>query len=1831
MEDRKLKMEKEVKKSNPIRLYRDSSLLLTFLSFILHFLSSKARRCAVFAILICFFAQSIAPQEALAQTFAPAINTLIPLSPAFTPTLVRGIRVYPDNPLKFDFIVDSGDSGLQGDELKSESEKLIRYFLASLTLPENDLWVNLSPYEKDRIVPTELGTTEMGIDMLAQDYLLKQITASLTNPDSDLGKEFWQKIYKQSYEKFGTTNVPVDTFNKVWIMPDKAEVYVQEDKAFVVESRLKVMLESDYLAAQVNSEKHLVSSQKSNEESLENGEEKHRIPDTRYPSQAQNNSSLDTIHSSLDTVSSQIAREVFIPVLEKEVNEGKNFAQLRQIYNSIILSYWYKTNLKESILNKVYADKRKVKGLEVVNSEKYLVSSQKSNEESLENGEEKHQIPDTRYPSQVQSNSLPDTIHSSPDTVQIIYQQYLQTFKKGVCNMMKVEYDPYAKKNIPRKYFAGGATFNFGEKAGAIISTTGNIDAIYAFVQKKGVPEETFIMEVALNDPSVTVAGDLAPNWVSDNTSVASSGMKGKDFITPEQLKTILSLWAKGRGSFDSWINDPVLKDFIVYYQKDGKGEFLGQNFWQPTLESYLVTMGMGENMVEHASGQGIILGKQTPLGIEILAFDYGPGVFDQDGKVVEDLSGILKPVSLRKGASNQDPRWNTADYLGGKGLGTAKLGDYAFPVRFISINEGMVRVASRKSPTSREVQQKNFSVAEVGLPSDASGVLIHCFVPAKLTENTQLSMSEATAGDLLGQIQYLSVDDGKKTSSIIDIVNPKNQKRFYGKKFKGKPFYQKGNEFVYISMTALDEGLKREVAQRVIRELKGLNLKNPLILSIGAGQGHEEIELAKQGLTNIEAIDITPENIKAAQDQMKAAKVHGINFKVGDAEHLDYPGRKFDVVLFNESIGGLNPALALAEAKRVLKQGGCIILTTYNAEKETVEQDPSFTHYIGYSVGEIREMFKDFDFVEYEEIESKKGLGILNFFVATKKESLASVDQDSIVVRPKVLNASPLIKVKEVVDSINAQAAGRVLTFSNPGTGEKEEYTFLAEKDPTTVAPRIRVFLLNKLETRSSKSVLSFLVDEKEDTVREFNINVTAVSFDGGKSTMSLAGDEKTGAMGIGGALFEVFARSIPAGTKFNALVTSKKFREYLLANFEPDSAGGVRNKATGSLIEDKDLEGILSARYNGSLLYKNGFKGLKLYAANTEEQWQGVDAVYQFLTWIKNSQEEEYLLLSIEGVKEDEPQGLAAKQKSSVSTLPVVQNGKEAADKALIPPSPFKKTSIFNIKEFLDKGLVEYTTGGKKFVFVLRKRQKTGSDNYSIDVVRVDGKKEPVAYIDFFYKKDAATWRLSVVHEYEDMDQGFLPGALDQLKRYGIDDEFLSELRDDEVSALFVRDDYRNQGRFKDQGEQGVWNLDKLLKEIAFLISEQNPIGKRKWEVLPTIEEKAGRKVYYRDDRFTALAKSPDGMRGWVGIDDITKRNKSHVLKVFYEGDMPEFIYVEASAKVSSSSNSGRNATLSSGNILFKDEKNGGLLAKKLSDMTYVKNASKGAILVAEGQGKRSQGTASMKSEREFISCHAVVIRNKETNRYVFFHLIQGLTETGDEILARINKTQPARRSRDEKYGDLSLGEFIEFLGDGEKEAIYLTRNKEEAKKSEAYLLNNFQIQTTRFVEIGGSKFVSWNMIFQPATNDLIVYKNREAYVFDAFPDFLERTPDDRDPSLPLLSDSPEEAIPGGIAPLPLSGNDSQGESSLGGIDFNAKNMNVSVKGEGAKDFRVKGIEENQNENPSNPLILNSSSSIFSDHFEGLVPIIINVTPVTDFMGLLGLGEKEKLEVRS
>ncbi len=327
-----------------------------------------------FSVPITSYAQNVLP--------LPPVGAFVNISQDFSPVILRGLITSPEQPLRFDFIVDTGDNNLEGPEFTEEATRMIKYFLASLTIPEDELWVNLSPYEGNRVIPEGLGVTEMGRDLLAQDYILKQLTASLIYPEEDLGSEFWQRVYARAKEVYGTTEIPINTFNKVWIIPDKAVVYEHNGSAFIGEKHLKVMLEEDFLALEENLGKKEIGIDRLSNNDAE----------------------------VLNNVSSEIVREILLPEIEKEVNEGKNFAKLRQIFNAMILATWFKKNLKASLLGQVYMDKNKVKGVDV----------------------EDEKIKDK------------------------IYRQYLEAFKKGVYNYIKEDLDPVSQKRVPRKYFSGG-------------------------------------------------------------------------------------------------------------------------------------------------------------------------------------------------------------------------------------------------------------------------------------------------------------------------------------------------------------------------------------------------------------------------------------------------------------------------------------------------------------------------------------------------------------------------------------------------------------------------------------------------------------------------------------------------------------------------------------------------------------------------------------------------------------------------------------------------------------------------------------------------------------------------------------------------------------------------------------------------------------------------------------------------------------------------------------------------------------------------------------------------------------------------------------------------------------------------------------------------------------------------------------------------------------------------------------------------------------------------------------------------------------------------------
>lgn len=453
-------------------------------------------------ILICFSASSVI-SPAQAQTIAnlPKVGNMVPLSELFVPALIKGISLNPENPLNFDFIIDTGFTHLQGEELKEESTKLIKYFLAALTVPEEELWVNLSPYEGNRIVPESFGITEMGRDLLAQDYLLKQLTATLMYPEEDLGKAFWKRVQEKAYEKYGTSEIPMNTFNKIWIVPHSATIFEKDNGAYIIKSRLKVLMEEDYMALQNNMGNAAYGLEKLG---------------------------LDEAKSS-SNVSTEIVKEILIPEIEKEVNEGRNFAPLRQIYQALILASWYKANLKESFLGQIYLDRNKVKGVDI---------------------EDK----DSKYK---------------------IYQQYVEAFKQGVYNYIKEDYDPTTHTIIPRKYFSGGfalrgpdnidlaslttkinpeiidqmSSSDRAEISFGLTETGTLVNANVSFVDiPPNTPEKNVLEALSFPSDRATIISDadqlisFLNDKVGANISIQNNGQVIIDEFDPEKLRTNLGL-----------------------------------------------------------------------------------------------------------------------------------------------------------------------------------------------------------------------------------------------------------------------------------------------------------------------------------------------------------------------------------------------------------------------------------------------------------------------------------------------------------------------------------------------------------------------------------------------------------------------------------------------------------------------------------------------------------------------------------------------------------------------------------------------------------------------------------------------------------------------------------------------------------------------------------------------------------------------------------------------------------------------------------------------------------------------------------------------------------------------------------------------------------------------------------------------------------------------------------------------------------------------------------------------------------------------------------------
>lgn len=307
-------------------------------------LSGVIRKSLSVFILTVFVTSVVVTDAFAAMAGLPQPGTMVPMSNDYSFAVLKGIKIDVNNPFDLDFVIDSNS---QKDVTEEEASKLVNYFLAALTIDKENIWVNLSPYEQNRITDKNLAITDLGKDLLKQDYILKQLSASLTHPTSTTGKNYWTRVNSEE------SVVNSGDLSKIWVVPETAKIYEEDNSAFITKMTFDVETQSE-----------------------------------------------ENISSSLVSILDEV---------RSDVNTGKNFANLRQIFHSIVLAEWFKAKLKDSIF-KHYINQNKVAGIDI-------------NDKAVKDK---------------------------------IWAQYVESFKKGAYDTVAKVKDSNSGRIQKQKYFCGG-------------------------------------------------------------------------------------------------------------------------------------------------------------------------------------------------------------------------------------------------------------------------------------------------------------------------------------------------------------------------------------------------------------------------------------------------------------------------------------------------------------------------------------------------------------------------------------------------------------------------------------------------------------------------------------------------------------------------------------------------------------------------------------------------------------------------------------------------------------------------------------------------------------------------------------------------------------------------------------------------------------------------------------------------------------------------------------------------------------------------------------------------------------------------------------------------------------------------------------------------------------------------------------------------------------------------------------------------------------------------------------------------------------------------------
>ena len=133
--------------------------------------------------------------------------------------------------------------------------------------------------------------------------------------------------------------------------------------------------------------------------------------------------------------------------------------------------------------------------------------------------------------------------------------------------------------------------------------------------------------------------------------------------------------------------------------------------------------------------------------------------------------------------------------------------------------------------------------------------------------------------------------------------------------------------------------------------------------MDIGCGEGYLTIEVARWA-NRVTAVDRSPTVLARARELASRRRVSNISWKRGDIERLPLEAESVDLALLSQTLHHApHPERALAEAARVLKPGGRVLVLDLRPHEEDWVRDKLGDRWLGFSDDRLKAMLADAGF----------------------------------------------------------------------------------------------------------------------------------------------------------------------------------------------------------------------------------------------------------------------------------------------------------------------------------------------------------------------------------------------------------------------------------------------------------------------------------------------------------------------------------------------------------------------------------------------------------------------------------------------------------------------------------------------------------------------------------------------------------------------------------------------------------------------------------------------------------------------------------------------------